>query len=61
MTLNKPKWEREMEEIYTDGGDWEEYIPILERITRLLRRSFLGTDDPKLSDDIQREVDSDDD
>lgn len=51
-----PKWIETLEDIYADGGDWEDYLPYLESINKLLERAMLETDDEVLSADIQKEI-----
>lgn len=51
-----PKWIKELLEVYSDGGEWEDSLPILERINALLRRSAFDTDDDRLHEEIVKEI-----
>lgn len=50
------KWIEVLEDIYADGGDWEDFLPHLESIDKLLIRAMLETDDEVLHEDIQKEL-----
>lgn len=51
-----PAWIEQLEDIYADGGDWEDFLPCLESINKLLERAMLETDDVVLHDDIKKEI-----
>lgn len=51
-----PSWIKEAQDIYADGGDWDDFEPLFEKVTRLLRRAMLSTEDPTLYDDISKEL-----
>lgn len=50
------KWIDTLEDIYADGGDWEDMFPVFESIDKLLRRAMLETEDEQLHDDIEAEI-----
>ena len=50
------KWIANLEDIYADGGHWEDFLPVLESINKLLERAMLETDDEILNSDIQAEL-----
>lgn len=52
------KW---IEEIYNNSPyetdtNWNEIVPILERIDKLLRQAMAETDNENLSDQIRKEI-----
>lgn len=51
-----PSWIENLEDIYADGGNWEDFLPILESINKLLERAMLETDDEILQEDIKKEI-----
>lgn len=50
------KWIEELEDIYADGGDWEDILPVLNRVDGLLFRAMLEVEDQELSDEISEEI-----
>jgi hypothetical protein len=52
------KWIDELQDIYADGGDWEDMFPILDRINLLLDIASCETDNEFLHDDVAKEIEN---
>lgn len=52
---NSP-WIDELLDVYSDGGEWDDFLPTLKRIDELLKLSMLSTDSPSLHRDLLKEI-----
>lgn len=49
-------WIRELLDIYSDGGEWEDFLPTLVRINSILRRAMISVESDVLYEKILEEI-----
>lgn len=54
MPEEQSAWIEELEDIYADGGYWEDFLPILTEVDAILFKAALDVNSSSLHDDIMK-------